>query len=426
MFDLPGTDSGREWIEVTNVGTTAENVEDYRLFEGNVNHTFTIILGDGVLSPNESLVIVSDPEKFKIDWPNFSGTIFDSSFSLSNTGETLILRDGDLVDADSLTYSAETGALGDGNSLQLGATGFVAGLPTPGSHGEGIVLGASTSTPNGPLLDISTHSTPEAISFVKEVVDITLATSRERVTLVGMPIIFEALALDSKSSSKSLDGVSYDWSMGDGKIQSGKKISYAYLEPGEYVVVVKAKFKESQAVSRTLVTVLPFEIKINTVVPGEYIELLNHLNTEANIGGALISNGAATFRLPDDTIILPKKKLRIPEEVIEIDLSGDLVYLSDASGKLIETFRRPATGEVIGAYVEIEKPVVSEVKSEVFMPVVTPAEVILPAKKSVAVNSETISTPISEPKKAFEPIKVISKKKDNIFVRTFRFFGNMF
>ncbi len=443
MFDVPGTDSGREWIEVTNISDNSVSIEEYKLFEANANHSLTLISGDGNLSLNESAVIASDPDKFKIDWPAFSGTLLDSSFSLSNTGETLILRDKDLVDQDTVSYTADSGALGDGNTLSLSAGSFTSLAPSPGIYGSGEVLGTSTENTSGGTtnnlgnLDISAHASAQEASFVNEVIDIKLAAQRDRVSLVGMPIVLEAQALSAKSSTKYVDGVTYEWSLGDGFAQTGQKISYAYLESGEYVVIVRAKFKESEAVSRSKVNVLPFEIKISNVDREEFVELKNNLASEVNIGGAIIDNGEVAFRMPTDTIMLPNKKLRIPKEVLNLDLSREKIYLKDALGKEIFVFENKiGTGEVLG----------ESVISDTTAPPTIVYEVVYeaPEKPKIETKPEPKPTLKSAPKiegssekleaeqernyqhKAFQPIQVISKKKEGVFARTLRFFGNLF
>jgi hypothetical protein len=136
MYDTPGGDSGREWIEVTNNGSQSVDIAKYKLAEGGTNHGLKIAAGNTFLSPGASAVIVEDPAAFKADWPSFMGTIFDSTFSLSNTGETLSIKNASSSVEDTVTYSASVGANGDGGSLHRSgdspAGEFIAALPNPG------------------------------------------------------------------------------------------------------------------------------------------------------------------------------------------------------------------------------------------------------------------------------------------------------
>src|SRR3989344_973530 len=94
MYDLKnGSDDGREWIEVYNNSDTSVDLSTFKFFEANTNHKLISVAGEENIPSLDYALIVSNAEKFQTDWPAFSGTIFDSTFSLSNTGENLILKD---------------------------------------------------------------------------------------------------------------------------------------------------------------------------------------------------------------------------------------------------------------------------------------------------------------------------------------------
>ena len=135
MYDLKtGSDDGREWVEVFNNSNVPVDISNYRFFENDTNHKLKLIQGDANIPPQGYAVIVSDPVKFKIDYPNFSGIIFDSAFSLNNTGEALAIKDQDLHVVDEYTYNSSTGGAGDGNSLQKINGAWIGALPTPGAQ----------------------------------------------------------------------------------------------------------------------------------------------------------------------------------------------------------------------------------------------------------------------------------------------------
>lgn len=135
MYDVEGTDSDREWIEVHNTGNESVDLTQWKFFESNSNHGLTAYQGGEMLTPGGYAVIVDAPAKFLLDWPSFSGQIFDSSFALNNTGETLVLRccGKDLSDRDSVTYNATGGGTGDGLSLHRNGSSITAAQPSPGS-----------------------------------------------------------------------------------------------------------------------------------------------------------------------------------------------------------------------------------------------------------------------------------------------------
>lgn len=132
MYDLPGGDTGREWVEVTNTGSATVNLTTYRLFEADTNHKISIALGGAVLASGASAVIADNAAKFKTDWPTYTGVLFESAFSLSNTGETFSLKNGTSTTEDSVSYTSSWGGAGDSGSLHREGNSFVSALPTPG------------------------------------------------------------------------------------------------------------------------------------------------------------------------------------------------------------------------------------------------------------------------------------------------------
>jgi hypothetical protein len=105
MYDVEGTDKGHEWVRLTNTGKNNINLEGSRFFESGVNHKLTLVSGSWILAPSSSVVIADNAHVFKEDMPSYEGMLLDSSFSLSNEGESLKLMKGNTVVA-STTYAA--------------------------------------------------------------------------------------------------------------------------------------------------------------------------------------------------------------------------------------------------------------------------------------------------------------------------------
>ena len=135
MYDLVGSDSGREWVEIFNAGSSAVNLEGWKFYEDNTNHSLNLIRGSVNLEAGGYAIIVDDSNKFLQDWPQYTGALFDSSFSLSNSGETIAIKNGDTV-IDEVNYNSSQGANGDGNSLQLINNQWLPTAPTPGSANQ--------------------------------------------------------------------------------------------------------------------------------------------------------------------------------------------------------------------------------------------------------------------------------------------------
>lgn len=126
LFNPEGTDTGREWIEVTlDESEGCLNLTEFRLFEGNTNHN--------IYSMDEEIfcshaIICNDLDKFLQEYPYMNLTqeerqmivVYKSSFSLSNSGEELALKKGSEI-LEYLNYSTllEYITVEEGYSLEL-------------------------------------------------------------------------------------------------------------------------------------------------------------------------------------------------------------------------------------------------------------------------------------------------------------------
>lgn len=118
MYNPNGSDTGREWVEVYNSYDESIDITGWKFREADTDHQIVVAQGNPVIPPESYFVIADKPESFLIDYPGYSGTVADSTFSLSNTGEYLGLKDSSLNLVDELTYSSEWGG-DDGYSLEL-------------------------------------------------------------------------------------------------------------------------------------------------------------------------------------------------------------------------------------------------------------------------------------------------------------------
>src|SRR3989344_8305573 len=142
MYDLQtGADSGREWVEVFNSGSSSVHLTDWKVSEGGSNHGVVAFQGGEDLSSGAYAVLADNPTKFLEDWPAYAGLLFDTAFTsgLSNSGETLAvgtLSSGTFAPSDTVSYQSSWGASGDGNSLVrtgVSSATFSPGASTPGT-----------------------------------------------------------------------------------------------------------------------------------------------------------------------------------------------------------------------------------------------------------------------------------------------------
>lgn len=148
MYDVEGSDEAHEWIEVQNTGTEPIDFSKHKLFERNAQHKLVFVKGEEKISPSHYAVIVQNSAQFEKDNPSFSGTIFDSSFSLANTVDIFSIQDEKGNNLDTYSYNSGLGGAGDGKSLQKIDRNWAASVPTPGR--ENMLVVQKISLPHVP------------------------------------------------------------------------------------------------------------------------------------------------------------------------------------------------------------------------------------------------------------------------------------
>jgi hypothetical protein len=167
MYDQEGTDTNREWVEVKNSGSSTQDLSKWFIFTDNVKHKL-VPQNESIIPPGGYAVIVQNVSQFALDYPNFQGLLFDSSWTgLNNTGETISLKDSTLNIISSVTYSGIQGGNGNGHSLSLINGVWQNGIPTPGKDNQMVVVTAPAKavnqTPKGVLVSTTKNSDSEKV-----------------------------------------------------------------------------------------------------------------------------------------------------------------------------------------------------------------------------------------------------------------------
>jgi PKD repeat protein len=295
MYDLEGADSGREWVEVYNSGAEAVNMTGWRFYEAGINHKISLYNeNDDFLIPAGGYAIIADsPDKCRADQADYSGILFDSCFSLINTGELLGIRNEDLVDMDTVDYSSEWGANGNGYSLQKTSSEWIAALSTPGGP---------TLEPDLPRL-LSGQS--DAVDYIppEQLPSIEAYAGEDKTIVAGALAEFRGQAFGLKGAP--LKNARYLWNFGDGTTKEGQNITHFYRYPGEYVVVLDVASGGYSASDRLIARVVPNKIFISELRTGpeSFVELKNDSDSEINISGWRLRGGDQTFTFPGNTFI---------------------------------------------------------------------------------------------------------------------------
>ncbi|MEW6481618.1 MAG: lamin tail domain-containing protein [bacterium] len=121
MYDPQGSDENREWVEVCNIGNSSVDIANLKFVTDDTAHDLTLVMGTFNLQPGSYAVFCQATQTFLSDYPDFSGNLFDSSWSsLSNiSSETLRLKDGIKI-FGTVTYGPfpGVGTASEGHSLE--------------------------------------------------------------------------------------------------------------------------------------------------------------------------------------------------------------------------------------------------------------------------------------------------------------------
>ncbi len=328
MYDPAGTDTKREWVEVCNVSSGSVDLTAFKLFESSSNHSIVAFSGNSQLEAGACGVVADDPASFKIDYPSFSGSLFDSSFSLSNSGEQLILRSSSDADIDSTTYPA-TAAKGDGNTLHRSGTTYSAGAATPGSEagfsapsgggsaGTGNVDGAqvnqngNTATPATGVTSVINFQTVTVEPTPKLTVRITVPEQ----TIVGVLTRMNAEAYNTKGQVVK---ASIKWTFGDGTTGAGSDVRHAFLSDGTYAVHVEATADGLSDTAVGTIEVAPLLVSMHVSSDGSAMRITNETKNTLDVTAWKLRAGSQYYIFPDNTLLLPGATVSFTQAVTKL------------------------------------------------------------------------------------------------------------
>jgi hypothetical protein len=335
MYDPEGSDTKREWVEVFNSGATPIDLNMYYFLENNVYHKL-VAQGQSILNQGEYAIIVDSIVEVLAEYTGFAGKIFDSAFSLNNTGETISITDSSKQITHTVTYDSTMGGNNTGQSLQINGQDVITASPTFGTTNktasepieqetdESNSSNSSSSDSSGSS-GTSSHVQQVPISNYTPSQEFKVSVGRERMTSINAPIEFRADVSTGDVSPKFL------WNLGDFTIDKGKKITHIYEHPATYEIVLEAKSGEYTAIDRTQIKVFvpQFQITQGTST----LTIANSLKHEVHIGGFEFVFNTDVLIVPRNTIIKGGGTLYVPYVQSEV-----LQYLAYPNGEIYERF----------------------------------------------------------------------------------------
>lgn len=261
MYDLPlpGSDTGREWVEIYNNGSNSIDLTKWKFDdEATSKHSLNAPPKNGgqgsvVIEPNTYIILASDATVFLSEHPNFSATVIDTVMSLGQQDDRpytlrLIGEDGSV---EEVIYQTSLGAKGDGNSLQKINGIWSAAIPTPGN--VNVFSQGAPDSPTQTAPQPEQQVPPQAPSFTLSA-SITSGTQ----ATVGKPINFTG---EAKKDGVAVSFAQFVWTFGDGQGNEGKDVSHIYASEGTYTVVLHVFYEERNASDSISVTVSEEQLK---------------------------------------------------------------------------------------------------------------------------------------------------------------------
>jgi hypothetical protein len=338
MYDPEGTDTKREWIEVYNNGSSPIDLNSYYLFENNVYHKL-VAQGQSILNSGEYAIIVDSIAEVLLDYKDYIGKIFDSTFSLNNTGESISIADNSKQIIDTLTYNSSVGANNDGASLQLIDGTLQASRPTFGAANVLDLIvpdmdddssnntSTNTTTNDSASSGTSSHIEQEPAVSYDPTPSFKIGAGRKRLVLINTPLEFEA------QISKVDVRPRISWNFGDFETQKGRKVEHTYIQEGIYEVVAEGYSEGYTSISRTEVVVTVPQLEVIQVASST-LSFINKGKNEINIGGFCLKFKDQTkYMIPKNTIIRAGATI-----YKNLDFEQNIVELVYPNGEIYERF----------------------------------------------------------------------------------------
>jgi hypothetical protein len=346
MYNPPGTDTGREWVEV-KLGAGSESILEYYLRENEVNHTIKVFEGYEAEESGEYAIIADNPAKFLIDYPDYKGALYDSVFSLKNTGELIQLVNDNQDIIDSYEYVPFEESYESDVTLQLAGIEWEVGNATPGAGFE------TASAPNAPGDDSASGTTSDSSKTSdspSKIKKSTLASNKKTVPIKNNNV-FEAANI--KEEIVGYVGIVIDfaytrdhkvnWAYGDGSSDYGVRGRHVYNFKGEYLVIGSYREDDEEYIEYIKVTVLETQLELGgTGENQQYLEIFNRSESPMNIEGFMIKlreDSDYKYIFPKNTYILDSNSIKVPWYLLQKFNRGweykntDLIRLEYPQGK---------------------------------------------------------------------------------------------
>jgi len=316
-------DANNEWIELFNTGTDTVDVTGWTIDDGN---TLDVVLS-GSVSGN-AVVLLERTDDTSVE----GVTAFQIyTGALANTGATLTLRNSNGEIIDQVVGGEGWQQIGGDNSTkdtpQRVSSGWITKPATPGTRNsvtetQTPVLEPKSDTNQQKKVSGSTSKTSVRTTPTYSGV-LELQIHAPEIAYVNQKITFDVVPEGIGPTIRN--SLAYTWNFGDTYTASRKESTHIFEYPGEYVVMVGAKFGSQSAMARHEITVLPVSFSLARTEEGNLL-ITNNAPKEVDLGGFQLT-GDASFTFPPFTILKPGGTLTIAKDRARV--LGENIQLRD-------------------------------------------------------------------------------------------------
>lgn len=376
LFDPSGTDTGFEAIEIYNPGPAAIDMGGWELYPDGIGY---FSFPSGFSLAGQSLATVH----LRMSGANDAANLYHNTATANmgnSSGSIALFRSGGrtkdtIVDfaryhkpgsSEKKTWestAAEAGlwpagtyvdvsGISEGNSIGLAADGIRGSatswtiLVSPSLGGANAAAGGGSSPSPSPAPPPSPQATegaavpaptPTPPPAPPPAPSLGANAGQDALTVAGAVIQFEGLAFGL--DGKPLDSARFFWNFGDGSTQEKQSPTHIYHFPGTYHVNLSVQSGHYAGSDWKVVTVLPAEISITEVAPGEtgFVELVNASPAEVDLGGMFLTDDKKlVFRIPFGTVVGARSAVVLPGVNTRL-APATYLNLRDARGVVLDT-----------------------------------------------------------------------------------------
>ena len=357
-YNPTGSDSGYEWVE-WYAPDGGVDLEEYSFREQGVNHRLSVYRGGFTIGSGERIVVVDNGDKFLQSFPDYQGTILDSSFSLNNSGELLEILDGEGNTVFSVTYDPASGGDGTGTSIGLvddvwynvdaspGATNTIATDTEPEPDAEDDTESdqgtQAEPTDDNQYTEVAVDNSPTTYIEIKnpEYSEKTIRADAggDRVVMAGAAYWFSGRVFGMAGGP--VENPTIRWNWGDGSTGEGPRDRHTYRFPGEYTLTMSASVHRYTSRDRVKVTVIPpsLLLGVESIEQEDVVTIVNQSQYTLELSGYVVEHNEQEFSFPDSSFINPGQTLYLDGDTSGFgpQLEGEIA-LGDAYGENVDQY----------------------------------------------------------------------------------------